>query len=62
MHRVVKERFTDLSYLLGGWQPCKDRNSKVINGKKEKWTPRIEVVKATIEFVKSTERFVEEIG
>ena len=62
MYRVVKERFTDLSYLLGGWQLYKDRNGKVINGKKEKWTPRMEVVKATIKFVKSTERFVEEIG
>lgn len=59
MNQVVKERFTDLSYLLGGWQSHKDRNGKVINGLKEKWTPRMEVVKATIEFVKSTKRLAE---
>ena len=56
MNQVAKEQYTNLSYLLGGWQPQVDRNEKRTNGSNENWSPNKEMVKATIEFAQSTGR------
>lgn len=57
LNKVAKEHFSNLSYLLGGWQPQNDRQGKRINGRKEDWSPNTEVIKATIDFVQNTARF-----
>jgi hypothetical protein len=48
-------RFRDLSYALRGYS-SKQEGGKNIDGPIEHWKPDIKVVRATIQFVKSTER------
>lgn len=60
INRAADNRYSDLSYLLGGWQAQKNRNGQIINGLREKWNPKIEVIKAVINFVRETGRLTEE--
>jgi hypothetical protein len=58
LRQKLQQRWGDLSYMLGGWNPWVDRNTgKTLDGKQELWRPNISIVKAVIEFVRTTGRF-----
>jgi len=53
----IKVRWGDLSYLLGGWSGrTNPSNGTLLDGLKEKWAANMRVVKASIEFLKQTNR------
>ena len=54
----AKERWNDLSFLLGGWSGQRNKKGELIDGPKEKWKPNLAVVKATINFLKETNRMI----
>jgi hypothetical protein len=57
LSETVGARSGDASYLLGGWGSRKDvRTGQLLDGPKEKWKSDIEVVKATIRFLRKTGR------
>jgi len=56
-------RWSDMSYLLGGYSSCKAWNTELpVDSPKEKWKLCIEVVNAKIEFLIETERMVPQQG
>jgi hypothetical protein len=55
--RVVAEgRAGDVPFLPGGLGIKKDSKGQFIDGPREKWTPDLKVVKATIKFLEQTGR------
>ena len=55
-------RWTDLSFLLGGWSDGKNPDGSFIDGPRDEWKPRWTVVKATIAFARSTRRLETDQG
>ncbi|KAH7028254.1 hypothetical protein B0J12DRAFT_584353, partial [Macrophomina phaseolina] len=54
---IVGERWGDVSYMLGGWSRRQDwRTGQPVDGPKERWRPDVRVVKAVVQFLKSTSR------
>jgi hypothetical protein len=49
---VAKERAGDVPFLLGRWGEKKNSKGQLVDGPKEKWRPDLDVVKATIWFLK----------
>jgi len=57
MKEVAGRRWGDLSYLLGGYSMKRElRTGKPVDGPMEKWTPNLEMVKSTIQFLQQTTR------
>jgi len=56
LRQVVGQRWTDLSYLLGGWLDVKGPDGRLLDGRRENWKPDLTVVAATLAFVKDTAR------
>jgi hypothetical protein len=60
---AMRDRWANLSYALGGWSDRKNPTSgKLVDGRRDKWKPNIGVLKAVIQFVKSTGRLQPERG
>lgn len=56
---AVGERWRDLSYILGGWNPwINPQTGQPVDGPKEKWKANVPVVKAVLNFLYNTGRFV----
>ncbi|TKA63056.1 hypothetical protein B0A49_08854 [Cryomyces minteri] len=54
--RLVGARWLDMSYMLGGWSTWEDaKTGKPLDGPKEQWKPNMEVVRAVVRFLQSTE-------
>jgi hypothetical protein len=54
----MEDRWGDLAYALGGWSGRTDRETgKPIDGLKRRWKPNVKVLKAVIQYVKTTKRF-----
>jgi hypothetical protein len=57
MKEAAGKRWGDLSYLLGGYSKKRElRTGKPADGPMEKWTPNLEMVKITIQFLQQTTR------
>jgi ribonuclease HI len=56
MIREGKERYGDLSYMLGGRSNHRKPDGSDIDGPKEKWKPNVAAVRATIKFAVRTGR------
>jgi hypothetical protein len=56
LKQAAGARWTDLSYLLGGWSGKKLPNGEYLDGPRDKWRPNLKVVSATIAFAKETKR------
>jgi hypothetical protein len=51
----MAERWGDQAYALGGWSGRKDgRTQQYVNGAQERWKPNMKVLKAVLQFVKTT--------
>jgi len=58
LREAMADRWGDLAYALGGWSGRRDRrNSRFVDGPREKWKPNLKIIKATIQFVIKTKRF-----
>jgi hypothetical protein len=52
------DRWGDLAYALGGWSGRKDRGTdRLVDRPRERWKPNMKVLKAVIQYVKTTKRF-----
>jgi len=56
LRQVVGQRWTDLSYLLGGWVDVKGPDGRLLDGRRENWKPDLTAVAATLVFIKDTAR------
>jgi hypothetical protein len=56
MVREGKERYGDLSYMLGGRSSQKKPDGSNLDGPREKWKPNVAAVRATIKFARKTGR------
>jgi hypothetical protein len=56
MVREGKERYRDLSYILGGRSSHKKPDGSDLDGPREKWKPNVATVRATIKFAGKTGR------
>ncbi|KAF4547349.1 Hypothetical protein D9617_45g091270 [Elsinoe fawcettii] len=60
LEEVAGDRWGDTSYLLGGKSRRRDpRTGKAVDG--DKWRPNLDVVRATIAFLKSAGRFSSQV-
>ena len=51
-------RWGDLAFALGGWSGRREGiTQKYVDGPRDKWKPKLAVLKAVIKFVKATRRF-----
>jgi hypothetical protein len=58
LQQTMEDRWGDLAYALGGWSGRTDRETgKPIDGLKRRWKPNVKVLKAVIQYVKTTKRF-----
>jgi ribonuclease HI len=60
LRTAIGNRWADLSYALGGWNNRRDPTGKLIDGRKDKWKPNLEALKAVVQFAKATGRFLRE--
>jgi ribonuclease HI len=57
LKEAAGNRWADLSYLLGGYSRKRElRTGEPVDGALEKWTPNLEIVKLTIQFLQQTAR------
>ena len=56
LKQAAGTRWTDVSYLLGGWNDNKKPDGTYVDGARKKWRPNQKVVAATIAFAKNTKR------
>jgi hypothetical protein len=55
----VGPRWRDISYILGGWNPWVNPQTKQpVDGPREKWKANIPVVKTVLDFLYKSGRFV----
>jgi hypothetical protein len=60
---TMRDRWTDLSYALSGWSDMENLTlGKLVDGRRDRWKPNIGVLKAVIQFVKTTGRLQSERG
>ena len=58
LREAMGDRWGDLAYALGGWSGRRDkRTNRPVDGPKERWKPNLAVLKAVIQYVKTTQRF-----
>jgi hypothetical protein len=48
------DRWGDLEYALGGWSGRLERGTKPVDGLKERWKPKLVVLRAVIQYAKVT--------
>jgi hypothetical protein len=58
LRAAMGDRWGDLSYALGGWSGRWSRITEAeVDGPRHTWKPNTQVIKAVINFAKSTQRF-----
>jgi hypothetical protein len=57
LREAMGDRWGDLEYALGGWSGRLERGTKPVDGPKERWKPKLVVLRAVIQYVKVTQRF-----
>jgi hypothetical protein len=55
----IGNRWSDLSYVLGGWNDRRNQKGELLDSDKASWKPDISVLKAVAKFVKATGRLRE---
>ena len=56
MIKECKERYGDLSYILGGRSSHKKPDGSDLDGPRERWKPNVAAVRATVKFAMKTGR------
>ncbi|KAF2803089.1 uncharacterized protein BDZ99DRAFT_468440 [Mytilinidion resinicola] len=62
MVREGKERYGDLSYMLGGQSSQVNLNGSNPDGPIEKWKPNVKMVRTVIKYALKTERLGRQSG
>ena len=57
LKKIAGYRWGDVSYMLGGWGTKKHwKTGELLDGPMDKWKPDLDVVAATVQFLKKTGR------
>jgi ribonuclease HI len=58
LRTAMGNRWADLSYALGGWNDRREPTGELIDGRKDKWKPKLDILKAVVQFTKATGRLI----